>query len=119
MDSDEKHRTLQQNKALHKYLDELSQALNSAGLDMRAVLKPGVDIPWSKEMAKQFLWSPIQKIMVDADSTTDLSTKDVQAIYQTLDRHISEKFGVSVSWPSEERMMFEQTSGRDKCLSHQ
>jgi hypothetical protein len=33
-------RTIQQNKALHKYYRELAEALNAAGLDMKTVLKP-------------------------------------------------------------------------------
>jgi hypothetical protein len=106
----DKPRTLQQNKALHKYLAELASALNSAGLDMKAVLKPNVDIPWNQDMAKEFLWRPIQKAMQFEESTADLSTTDIQAVYAVLDRHISEKFGVHIEWPSEERMMFEQAS---------
>jgi len=97
--SSEKHRTLQQNKALHKYLAELAEALNDAGLDMKAVLKPGVSIPWTMEMAKEHIWKPVQNIMLDKDSTTELSTTDVDAIYQVISRHMAEKFGVSVAFP--------------------
>lgn len=104
----EKHRTTQQNKSLHKYLAELSKALNDAGWDMKAVLKPNVDIPWSQDMAKEFLWRPIQKAMQLEESTADLSTTDIQAVYAVLDRHISEKFGVHIEWPSDERMAMEQ-----------
>jgi hypothetical protein len=109
--SSEKHRTTQQNRALHKYLTELAGALNSAGLDMRAVLKPGVDIPWNQDMAKEFLWRPIQRVMTDIESTADLDTRDVSAIYEVLNRHIAQKFGVHVEFPSEERMMMEQAHG--------
>jgi hypothetical protein len=104
----EKRRTIQQNKSLYLYLTELALAMNGAGLDMRAVLKPTVDIPWNKDMALEFLWRPIQKAMQLEESTADLSTTDVQAVYSVLDRHISEKFGVHIEWPSEERMMMEQ-----------
>jgi len=109
---EEKRRTCQQNKALHKYLGELASALNLAGWDMKAVLKPYVDIPWNQDMAKEFLWRPIQKAMQLEESTADLSTTDIQAVYAVLDRHISEKFGVHIEWPSEERMMMSQAEER-------
>ena len=113
--NDEKRRTCQQNKALHKYLGELAAALNLAGWDMKAVLKPNVDIPWNQDMAKEFLWRPIQKAMQLEESTADLSTTDIQAVYAVLDRHISEKFGVHIEWPSEERMMMEQAEASDRA----
>jgi len=97
--NDEKRRTCQQNKALHKYLGELSEALNDAGWDMKAVLKPNISIPWTPEMAKEHIWKPVQNIMLDKDSTTELSTTDVDAIYQVISRHMAEKFGVSVPFP--------------------
>tara|TARA_R110000772_G_C13223027_1_gene432029 strand:- start:742 stop:1062 length:321 start_codon:yes stop_codon:yes gene_type:complete len=99
--------TPKQRKALELYLRELSDALNAAGLDMRKTLKPGVEIPWSEGMAKDHLWRPIQKIMVDVESTTELEDKDVSAIYAVLDRHISAKHGIHIEFPSEERMAME------------
>jgi len=51
----EKQRTLKQNKSLHKFCELLADELNAAGLDMKTVLKPSVDIPWSKTSVKEFL----------------------------------------------------------------
>jgi hypothetical protein len=101
-------RTLKQNRALHKYLTELGNALNDAGWDMKTTLKPSVDIPWTPDMVKEYLWRPIQKIITDVESTTELETSDVDLIYKVLDRHIASKFGVSVHFPSDESMMAEQ-----------
>ena len=103
-------RTILQNKSLHLYLRELSQGLNDGGFDAKKVLKPEVSIPWDRDgvMAKNLLWRPVQEIVTGIESTTDLSTKQMQAIYQIIDRHIAEKFGVQVEWPSEERMKWEQ-----------
>ncbi len=99
--------TPQQRKALHLYLRELAAALNAAGLDMKATLKPSVEIPWTEEMAKEFLWRPIQKVMTKKESTEELDKLDVSEIYAVLDRHIAEKFGVHVEFPSDERMASE------------
>lgn len=95
-----KQRTLTQNKALHKYLELLADALNDSGLDMKRTLKQDVDIPWTKESAKEFLWRPIQKIMINEESTTDAETNEYTVIYSALSRHISEKFGIYIPWPS-------------------
>jgi len=98
--SGENQRTLKQNKSLHKYFAMLADALNSAGLDMRVVLKPGVEIPWTEDSVKNHLWRPIQRIVTDdIESTADLSTTDVDAIFQVVSRHIAEKHGVSVPFP--------------------
>lgn len=95
-----KQRSLSQNAALHLYLTMLATELNDSGQDMRKVLKETVDIPWDKDTAKKFLWKPIQEIMVDKVHTADLTTGEVDKIYKVLDRHISEKCGVHIDWPS-------------------
>lgn len=102
MKTERPQRTTQQNKALHKYCELLAEALNLAGLDMKKTLKPEIDIPWTKENVKDHLWRPIQIAMTQKETTTEPSTKDYQDIYAVLDRHLAEKFGVSVPWPSEE-----------------
>jgi len=95
-------RTLQQNRALHKYLSNLSDALNEAGLDQRKVLKPSIQIPWTPESAKSFLWHPIQEAMFNKESTAELDRKQVSEVYEVLNRHLAEKFGVTTGFPSEE-----------------
>jgi len=95
-------RTPQQNKALHKYFDMLADVLNEAGLDQRVVLKPGIDIPWSRDSIKEQLWRPIQLAMTGKESTTELDTKEPSQIYETLNRHLAAKLGVHVEFPNDE-----------------
>ena len=97
-----KQRTGQQNKSLHKYCSMLSQDLNDSGLDMKKVLKPEIDIPWDKEgkAAKNHLWRPIQIAMGLPDSTADLTTIEVNKVYEVLSRHLSEKFNITTPFPS-------------------
>jgi len=78
----------------------LSQELNDAGLDMKAVLKPEVDIPWSKMTVKEHLWKPIEKIMIDKESTEEMTNEEVSKIYEVLNMHLASKLGVSVPFPS-------------------
>ena len=66
---------------------------------MKKTLKQDVDIPWSKDRAKEFLWRPIQKALTKKDSTTKPTTKDYVYIYEVLSRYMVDKFGVNVPWP--------------------
>lgn len=93
------NRTLQQNKALHKFFQMLSDELSASGLDMVKTLKPGVEIPWTPEMVKEHLWRPIQEVMTDKESTTELTTKQVNEIYEVLIRHMGSKFGITTEFP--------------------
>jgi len=108
MDKEIKKRTLRQNAALHLYFTKLAKELNDAGLDMKAVLKPEVDIPWSKQSIKEFIWKPIQEVYLGERSTTKLGTKDIDKIYDTITRHLGEKFGISVMFPSLEEVLFNE-----------
>ena len=101
-------RTPTQNNALHLYFEQLAETLNNAGLDVRVVLKPDVDIPWSKTMVKELLWRPIQKIYLKKKSTTRLTRAEVDQVYKILDRHLADKFGVLVDFPSLESLMEKQ-----------
>src|SRR3990167_9113796 len=123
-DKYEKQRTLQQNKALHLYFQLIADRLNEAGLDMKAVLKD-VEIPWGKDTVKDFLWRPVQELQVGKQSTTELNTKEIDEIYDTLNRHLAQ-FGIHESWPSLEsifeKMLLEDESEDeseigDKCRS--
>ena len=101
--ADEKlKRTIQQNKSMHRYFRLLAEALNDAGLDARKTLKPGVDIPWTPEMVKDLLFRPIMKAMTGKSSTTQMDTVDPSQVHAVLDLHTSERFGITISWPSEE-----------------
>lgn len=93
-------RTSQQNKALWLWFERLAETLNAAGLDQRVVLKPSVQIPWDKDDIHDQLWLSIQKAMFKTDSTTELTKQQVSEVFDVLNRHLSEKFGVSVQFPS-------------------
>lgn len=97
-----KQRTNQQNKATWLYLTMLADELNASGQDQRKVLKPSVEIPWTKEAAHDRLWIPIQEAMYGTDSTTELTSEQITKVYETLNRHLAETTGVSVVFPSKE-----------------
>jgi hypothetical protein len=100
-----KQRTQTQNNSLHLWLTRLANALNAAGLDMKKVLKPEIAIPWTKDTAKEMLWKPIQMAVCGEESTTDASKLDYEKVYDTLNRHLGMKFGITIEWPSKDQMI--------------
>lgn len=97
-------RTLQQNKALHMYFTLLADELNSSGYDMKRTLKPSVEIPWTPENVKEYLWRPIQEAYVNKESTRELTTKEIDKVYDVLNKHLGENTGVTVVFPSKEEI---------------
>lgn len=95
-------RSLSQNSAIHLYLEHLAHELNAGGFDMKKVLKQEVDIEWSKEMTKRYLWHPVQEALFGTTSTADLDKHQVGKVYEHINRLISEKCGVFVPFPSQE-----------------
>lgn len=95
-----KKRSRLQNNSLHKYCQNLADALNDAGFDMRHVFKDDADIPWTKNSVREHLWSGIQKAHTGKSSTTQPTSKEYIEIYDILNRYLINKHGISVPWPS-------------------
>ncbi len=96
------NRTLPQNRAMHKYFDELAEALNDAGMTQKAMfklLKEGFDLPVTEHFTKK-LWHEAMIVMVDKTSTADLERKEVSQIYQAVDQRVAELTGVHIEFPS-------------------
>lgn len=103
-------RTVQQNKALHVLFKLLADTLNENGLDMRKALKPSIDIPWSAQGVKEYLWRPVQRAQTTKASTTDLTTIEIDEVFDTLNKHIGDKFGLHVNFPSIEDVILQYES---------
>ena len=92
-------RTLPQNKALHLYFRQLADELNGAGFDIQKTMKKDFHIPWNERTIKELIWHKVQEVMTDKTSTADLSTKEINDIYQVVTRHLAQTTGVSVAFP--------------------
>lgn len=97
---EQKQRTLNQNRALYLYFTHLAAALNASGFDMKRTLKQDAEIPWTPELVKEFLWRPLQNALLNKESTTELTTKEIDEVLDVLTRHLGEKLGISVEFPS-------------------
>ncbi|NCB79660.1 MAG: hypothetical protein EOM41_06805 [Bacilli bacterium] len=94
-------RTLQQNKALHKYFSLVAEALNDRQLTVKTIIK--ADIEWNPLSVKEMLWKPIQEAVLHKKSTTELKRKEIDDVYDTINRALGEKFGIYVPFPTIER----------------
>jgi hypothetical protein len=97
-----KKRTNAQNNALQVYCRLLAEAFSDRGLDMKRVLKKEIDIPWTGDSVREYLWKPLQKAVIQKESTTDANTNEYSKVYDVLNRHIADKYGFSVPFPSRE-----------------
>ena len=93
-------RTPDQNSSLHLYCEHLAKELNDGGYTVQLVLKEKIDLNWDKEKVKELLWRPAQEALTGKHSTTQLDkVEDIDNIYEHLNRHIGEKFGIHVPFP--------------------
>ena len=97
-------RTAKQNNSLHLYFTLLAGELNAGGFDMKKVIRQEVDIPWNPYSVKEYLWRPLQEAQLGKRSTTKLTTKEIDQIYDTLNRVVGERTGVHVEFPSIESL---------------
>ena len=94
---------MKQNASLHKYLRELAEAMADAGYDMREAIH--VPIRPTPENVKETMWRAVQRAMFpDVESTTQLTTVQIQEVYKQLDYFTGERFGIHVEWPCEESL---------------
>jgi len=93
-------RTTQQNAALHLYFTQVAAALAAAGYDMNVVLPPFVKITPTQENVKEFMWRPVQEALLSKRSTTNLTTAEIDEVYDVLNRFLGETFHVHVPFPS-------------------
>lgn len=110
-----KQRTGQQNKALYKFCQLLSEALNEAGLDQRKVLKPSYQIPWTKQAIHDHIWLPLQEAMYGTNSTMFLHKQgQIDTIHKTIMRMLGEKWGLEhIEFPHDPERQTQKAQGID------
>lgn len=89
------NRTSQQNRALHKAFQLLSDELNTKGLDVQKVVKAGYEIWWTPHMVKEIIWRPFQRTKTGKESSTELEkVGEIDEVWEDIMRNLGEKFGV-------------------------
>ena len=105
----EKKRTVLQNRSLHKLWSLVATELNNAGLDIKEVIK--ADVSWSMLTVKELMWKRLQKVLIGKESTTNLTTTEVDTVYDVFNRLLGEKFSIHVPYPCNEELLFKQNYG--------
>lgn len=94
-------RTSKQNNSLHLYCRQLASLLNKSGIS-QSVFFEGMEADYTEEMIKG-IFRKYARVMYGEDSTKKLTTGQITALYDELNRHVS-KFGISLAWPSEDEL---------------
>lgn len=104
MDESEKKRTERQSRALHTYFTLVARELSNQGQTMQDVVEKMtvVQIWPTKHVVKEMIFRPIMYAMTGQISTKKITTKELQAIYETMAQFLSTNFGISLPFPSQE-----------------
>jgi hypothetical protein len=99
-------RSSQQNKALHLFFTNISFELNRMGLEFtyRGITGIEIQTTYTPEIVKEHLWKHLQMVMIGKESTTKLTTKDIEDIFLVLGKFFSER-GVVIEFPSIETLL--------------
>lgn len=102
-------RTLIQNRAIHKLFELVAGELNDAGYTVKAVLeKNDIDVNWDAKLVKSILWKRIMQVQLKKGKTRNLTTKEVDEVYETFNRFLGEKLFLHIPFPSEEFRNYEE-----------
>lgn len=102
------NRTALQNRALHLACSQIAQQLNAAGYDFNDGKVIRIPVSFTQDNVKEYMFKRVMNALhPDIESTTELTTKEVQEVYEELNRYLAENWGVSVPWPSQESLSME------------
>jgi hypothetical protein len=81
--------------------------MNAAGYDAHQVIS--LPIRLTPEIVKDCIFKVIMHALYpDKTSTTELSTIEIQDVYENMNAATGQKFGISMDWPSDESLSEEQ-----------
>lgn len=100
-----KQRTSTQNRALHKLFADVAEALDREGHTVQDVTKAikKAEVRVTPEIVKEVIWKPLQEVMYGTKSTTELSTIQVDKVYEILNKWLGDNFnGINVPFPEQD-----------------
>lgn len=99
---EKKPRSSKQNRSLHKYCDIIANKMNAAGFTQRKLVgsfKEGFELIITSEMIKA-IFREVAKAMYHKESTAQLTTVEIQAVYLAVDERFGTVAGVRAEWPA-------------------
>lgn len=85
--------------------EQLAHELNDRGMYISRVIK--TESPWNKDRIKELLWRPTQETMLGKKSTTQLTTREIDEVFEVIHKAMTEK-GVDLMFPSIETIINQQ-----------
>ena len=116
MDKDlinQKQRTSQQNKALHKYLTLVADELDRQGHTMQDVVKKitKVEIKPTMHNVKEMIWREIMKAQLGKESTTFLAKQeDIDKVYDVMNKWLGTYFEIHIPFPNDDQRQYEKNN---------
>lgn len=93
-------RSVQQNKALHKYFNMIAFVLIELGMEFQYTGVKGVllSTTYTDEIVKNYFWRPIQIALYDIKSTKDINTEQLNGVSEVIGKFFADK-GVFIEFP--------------------
>jgi hypothetical protein len=111
----EKPRTPSQNKSLHKLFTDVSNHCVSVGLDQKTVVNKleAYSCPTSPAFVKE-TWRAMQVAITGKESTTELTSAEINQVYEVFSKFYSELTGESFTFPSYDALAMQALLDDDK-----
>lgn len=91
--------------------DQLAELFRNEGMSVQRVLT--LEAPFTGTLVKELLWRPTQKWLLKKESTTELTTREVDQVFEVIQKALAEK-GIEVHFPSIEEVMMKERIDADK-----
>ncbi len=106
---EKKQRTLRQSRAMHQYFKMVSDEARNTGITFSEFirLRPRLEMPWTPERAKE-IWKTAQMHMFGTTSTRDLTTGQIDQVYDVVNKVLGEILHFNIPFPSIEEQMLEE-----------
>ena len=102
-------RTSQQNRALHKLFNLISEMLNELGFtfNYEGISGNTFEVPYTSLLIKEMMWRPLQVALFNTKSTKELDTQKINRIFEILCNFFADK-GHELYFPSKDWQSFEK-----------
>lgn len=109
-----KLRTDKQSRALHLMFETLADELNDRGKYISTVIR--ADARWDKNRVKELIWRAVQEKMFNKTSTTSLTTKEIDEIFEVIQKALAE-MGIEIVFPSIDSIMDRELLRDEEALA--
>lgn len=108
-----KQRSIPQNSSIHLYCTKVAKALNRGGYSVESLVTQIMEIPFNMTLVKELIWRRAQLAHVGKKSTKEITTKDIDKIYEVVNRFLADRYKLHVPFPSLDELARRRELGID------